>query len=134
MKIMNILLIAMVFLFTNCENNDKEIINHEDNDTLFVGKWELIGVTGGFAPNENFNDEKIMWEFSPVDSVKITIDTVLSDKSRLPFKADTVLFYNYDSLNISIGDSDYEYELQDKEMKLIDDLASDGIMLKFEKK
>ena len=130
MKIMNILLTAIVFLFSNCENN----INPGDKDALFVGKWELISLTGGFAPNEVFNDEKIIWEFSPNDSVRITIDTVLLDKSRLPFKVDTVLFYNYDSLNISIGDNEYEYELQDKVLKLIDDLASDGIMLEFEKK
>ena len=131
---MKILILAIAFLFSNCENNDKENIKHEDNDTLFIGKWELISLTGGFAPNETFNDEKIIWEFLPYDSVIITIDTVLLDKSRLPFKVDTVLIYTYDSLNISIGNNEYEYDLQDKTLKLIDDLASDGIMLEFEKK
>lgn len=96
----------------------------------------MISLTGGFAPGETFSNEKIIWEFSSNDSVKITADTVLSDKSRLPFIKDTVLFYSYDSLNIILGDNEYEYEyeIQDKVLKLIDDLASDGIMLEFEKR
>lgn len=132
MKHMQIIILAIAFLFSNCENNDN--INPGDNDTLFVGKWELISLTGGFAPNETFTDDKIIWEFLQNDSVVVTIDTVLLDKSRLPFKVDTILFYSYDSLNISIGEIEFEYNLQDKTLKLIDDLISDGIMLEFEKK
>ena len=131
---MNILLSALVFLFSSCEKNDKENHSPSDNDTMFEGKWELIGLTGGFAPDETFNDEKITWEFNPDDSVRLTIDTVLSEKSRLPFKADSILFYTYDSLNISIGDYKFEYTLHDKSLKLFDNLASDGFVLEFKGK
>lgn len=124
----------IIILFSSCENNDKENISFSDNDTMFVGKWELISLTGGFAANEIFNDKKIMWEFYSNDSVRITIDTVLFEKSRLPFKTDSILFYTYDSINISVGDYKFEYTLHDKSLKLFDNLASDGFVLEFEGK
>ncbi|MFW5656956.1 MAG: hypothetical protein ACOC0C_05010 [Bacteroidota bacterium] len=164
MKRIIILLSTTVFIFLHCENNEKNTIGTGDDngndtlglvdnntdttgigddkdticpgntDTLFVGKWELILLTAGFAPREQFNNEKILWEFSSNDSVDITVDTVLSDRSRVPFKTDTTLLYTYDTLKISIGEIDYDYVFLDNSLRLGVNVAADGIMLVFEKK
>lgn len=131
---MNILILTFILLFSNCENNNNEDLTSKNGYDLFVGKWELMSLTGGFAPSETFNENEIIWEFNSNDSLKITIENDISDKSRLPIKIDTILPYSYDTLNISIGDYEYEYILKEKSLKLIDNLASDGIMLEFKMK
>lgn len=72
--------------FSNCESNGKEDLSSKNNHDLFVGKWELMRLTGGFAPPETFHENKITWEFNPNDSLNL-FDDLASDGFVLEFEA-----------------------------------------------
>jgi len=130
MKLMNIIIISFLVILTCCDDNK----NDDFSEKAFFGNWELKSLLGGFAPTEIFKENEILWLFNSDKTLKITINKELSDKSRLPIKIDTIVSYSYDTINISIGLYKYEYKFEGKTLKIIDNLASDGIMLEFVKK
>ena len=127
---MNSLLLVLTLLLCNCEKTTDNILNHN----RFIGQWQLISVSGGFSPHENFQSDEIIWKFQSNDTLEITTNVVVTNSSRLPIKKDTVLTYSYDTNYLVIDNHKYEYKIDKNSLKLFDNLHSDGIMLEFVKK
>ena len=124
---MNVCFLTLVLLFSCSENTDNE-------SNLFLGKWQVISVAGGFSPTETFQEDEIIWDFYSNDSLEITINIIVSNTSKLPIKNDTTLLYSYDTNNILlIGSFEYEYRIEENSLKLFDNFASDGIMIELER-
>lgn len=132
----NINLFAWVLImFTYCGVTDNNIVPKQDESNPFAGKWQTTKVSGGFSSPESFTDDEIVWDFFSNDSLKIIRQIDIPDNSKLPFKRDTVLSYSHDSMKITIGNNiDFEYKIDNKSLKLFDNLASDGIMIELNKK
>lgn len=124
-----IFFLLFVFFITSCSKNNYE---KQNSNNPFEGKWKLISLTG-FSSSENFNENEINWEFLSNDSLHINVNINISDFSSLPIKKDSVLPYSYDTLKILIGNFNFEYKIEANSLKLFDNLASDGILLDFER-
>lgn len=127
MKKMNVFFLTLVLFFSCSENTYIE-------SNLFLGKWQLISVAGGFSPTETFQEDEIIWNFYSNDSLEITTNIIVSNSSKLPIKNDTTLLYSYDTNNILIGSFEYEFRIEENSLKLFDNFASDGIMIELKKK
>ncbi len=128
---MNLFVFVLTLLLCNCGNkNSDDLLN---NNNRFIGQWQLISVSGGFSPTENFQSDDIIWKFQSNDSLEITTNVVVASNSRLPIKGDTVLSYSYDTINLSIGNFKYEYKIEKNSLKLFDNLVSDGMMIELVK-
>ncbi len=126
------LLIASLFISCSGSNSDMDI-QKTNTKNAFKGYWNLAKIRGGFSPTEQFTSGDVVFNFLDNDSVKIMIEVLVENSSKLPFKNDTILSYEYDSIEIVIGDENFEYIITDSLLKLFDNLASDGIMLELVK-
>jgi len=79
---MKTLILLILTSFISCSDNDSTPEN------VFVGKWSVIKIEGGFAPNEIYIIGEIIWEFTSNDSLKTQINVNLPSNSRIPIKTD----------------------------------------------
>ncbi len=134
MKKMQILILLIASLFLSCSEQKNDSDNTQDKlENPIVGEWNLKKISGGFSKSEEFEKGDVIFNFMENDSVNIAIGIVIENTSKLPFKNDTFLHYGFDSLEIIIGDKEFEYLLADSLLKLFDNLAADGILLELEK-
>ncbi len=109
------------------------------DSSLVVGKWQLRSLTGGSAPAETFTGNDVVWDFWPVDTLIIDVNKVVPENSRLPFKESTLFHYSVDSTtmlsiyNFNDEHYDYEFRVEENTLQLYQNVASDGIVLEFEK-
>ena len=115
------------------ETQQSDIINNTNNANPFVREWNLKQVSGGFSQLESFQRGDVIFDFMENDSVKINLNIILQSTSKVPIKNDTIIYYEFDSLKILLGSQEYEYRFEEAKLKLIDNLASDGIMMELEK-
>lgn len=134
MKYICIFSISFLFLLSSCESNDNPELDTTDVNEALIGKWALLSLFGGWAPTEIFTDDEVIWNFYSADLLQISINTELSDKTRLPFTTDTIVHYACDSIYISIGNNEYKYSVEDETLKIDGGVSYDGIMMIFEKK
>ncbi len=122
----------MLSLSLSCSDKNIDTPQNKPNN-LFIGEWNLSQIFGGFSPTEKFENGDVVFDFTENDSVNVSVEIALEDGSKLPYKNDTTLHYNYDSLEVFIADKKFEYIIADSVLKLYDDLASDGIMIELVK-
>lgn len=130
MKNMQMIIMLIISLFVSCSEQNNDIDKIENP---LKGEWNLKQISGGFSESEQYNNGDVVFHFTENDSVNIKFGIVLENSSKFPFTSDTVLYYEYDSVEIIIGDFEFEYVIADSLLKLIDNLASDGIMLELKK-
>ena len=109
------------------------------DSSLVVGTWQLRSLTGGTAPAETFTGNEVVWDFWPADTLQITVNKVIPENSRLPFKESALFYYSVDSttmLSIYNSENDYyEYEflMEGNTLQLYHYSTSGGTMLEFER-
>ncbi len=90
-------------------SNDDEPAS-EDNSIYH--KWDLVKVTNGFGPTDNFDEGKITWEFQQNNTLKVEIDSsVNSLPIRYQFSLPTGEYqFSLNGYRISIYNPVHEYE------------------------
>jgi hypothetical protein len=100
-------------------------MNTPQNKTYnpFKGDWNLSQISGGFSATEQFENGDAVFYFMENDSFNVSLGITLENSSKLPYKNDTTLYYEYDSIEIVIGDKEFEYVIADCVLKLIENKA-----------
>jgi hypothetical protein len=123
-----ILFILSLFFITSCDKNDET--SQETND--LVGSWYLMSFNPGFGQTENYNTEDIIWTINSDNSIDVTLNVTTS--TQLPLNENGNYSYNIiSSDSVNVENVTYEYELENQILKLLDNPASDGIILTFQK-
>lgn len=113
---------------TSCDKNDET--NQETAD--LVGSWYLMSFNPGFGQIEDYNTGDIIWKINSDNSINVTLNATTS--TQLPLNENGDYSYNIISNDsVSVESVNYEYELVEQTLRLLDNPSSDGIILTFQK-
>ena len=109
---MKILLFILSLAFISCNDETPQ----GQNEPIY-GTWNLIKVTAGFSPIEEFTEDQIVWEFNSQKLLFVTINTELSESSNITLRENGE--YDFEIIDeniIRINDNEYNYFLLEKRL------------------
>ena len=120
--------LMLMLLLSNCSSSDN--INSENP---IIGQWTLVLFQPGFSPDENFNNGEIVWDFINNGQVEVKISDNLQTNSNLPLGINGIYDYTINHNKITIDTVEYEFLLNSNTLTIMDQVASDGVLLNFNK-
>lgn len=123
---------SLIFIISLAFITCTDEASHGQNESIY-GTWNLIKVTAGFSPIEEFTEGQIIWEFNSQKLLLVTINTELSESSNITLRENGEYdFVIIDENIIRINDDEYNYFLLEKEKLIISfEEASDGPRMEF---
>ena len=124
-------LLAVILI--SCNNKSGNALPKSQTNVL-TGNWTLRKCSPGFAPQETFNQNDIIWQFYQNNTVAVTINIALPITSGVPIKTNTMVFYNLvNNETVTIENVVYNISFQYNKLILDNNSASDGTRLEFDK-
>ena len=76
---------SLIFIISLAFITCTDEASHGQNESIY-GTWNLIKVTAGFSPIEEFTEGQIIWEFNSQKLLLVTINTELSESSNITLR------------------------------------------------
>ena len=106
----------------------------QDKNGPIYGTWNLIKVTAGFSPIENFIGGQIVWEFNSQKLLLVKINTELSESTNIILKKNGEYDVDFIDENIiKIEYVEYNYRLDKEKLIISFEEVSDGLRMEFMK-
>jgi len=127
-KLLYLSILCIGIAFTSCDVDE----NIETEDSI-IGSWSMTEASLGWAGYQTFEENQIVWTFNNDNQMFVYLQDSLIINPNIPYSSVDGAGYDFtsDSTAIIINDVGYDLAVNETELIIGGNVASDGTQLTF---